>query len=70
LLLQFISFYTYENYATIEKMVSTGLVTPLIEQFFLLHRGPEALKLVEQGRVRGKVVVKLYTIKGKNRPTS
>ena len=48
-----------ENFATIETLVSNGLLTPLIEQIFLLPRGAEAFKLVEQGKVRGKVVLKL-----------
>ena len=48
-----------ENFATIETLVSTGLLIPLIEQVFLLPRGAEAFKLVEQGNVRGKVVRKL-----------
>jgi hypothetical protein len=48
-----------ENFALIETLVSTGLLTPLIEQIFLLPWGAEAFKLVEQGKVRGKVVLKL-----------
>jgi NADPH:quinone reductase-like Zn-dependent oxidoreductase len=48
-----------ENYAAIENLVKAGLLRPVIEQIFALPKGADALKLVEQGKVRGKVVVKI-----------
>jgi NADPH:quinone reductase-like Zn-dependent oxidoreductase len=48
-----------ENYAEIEQLIQLGFLKPLIERIFPLPDGAEALKILEQGKVRGKVVVKV-----------
>ena len=43
----------------IADMISRGLVKPYVQQSFLLEEGPEAHKMIETQRVRGKIVFHL-----------
>ena len=39
------------------ELLASGQLTPSIDQTFPLERAPEAMSLLEAGRVRGKVAI-------------
>jgi NADPH:quinone reductase-like Zn-dependent oxidoreductase len=39
------------------KQVAAGLLMPFVTSAYPLHRAPEALRVVEQGHARGKIVI-------------
>jgi NADPH:quinone reductase-like Zn-dependent oxidoreductase len=45
--------------AKIGELVEAGAVKGVVQEVFSLERGAEAMELVESGRVRGKVVLKI-----------
>lgn len=48
-----------EDLETIAKLVDEGAVRPVIEKVFPLEKAADANKLVEDGHVRGKVVIRV-----------
>lgn len=43
----------------VAERVAAGALRPLVTSTYPLHRAPEALRLVEQGHARGKVVIEV-----------
>jgi NADPH:quinone reductase-like Zn-dependent oxidoreductase len=41
----------------LKDMIEAGQVTPVIERSYTLAETPEAIRHIEAGRVRGKVVI-------------
>ena len=56
-----------QDLTTMYELMSTGKVTPVLDRCYRLSEVPEAIRYLEQGHARGKVVV---TIKGPNAPRS
>jgi NADPH:quinone reductase-like Zn-dependent oxidoreductase len=48
-----------EDLAEIAALVEAGQVTPVIDRTYPLAEVPEALRYVEQGHARGKVVISI-----------
>jgi NADPH:quinone reductase-like Zn-dependent oxidoreductase len=48
---------TPDDLATLGALVDSGAVTPVVDRTFALADVPSALRYVESGRVRGKVVI-------------
>ena len=48
---------TNERLTTLGKLLETGKVTPAIDRCYRLREVPEAIRYLEQGHARGKVVV-------------
>lgn len=46
-----------ENLAVLKELVESGKVTPVIDRTFPLREAPEAIRYLEQGKARGKVVI-------------
>lgn len=45
--------------AEITKLIESGIIKPIVDKIFPFAETNEALKFVESGRTKGKVVVKL-----------
>ncbi len=53
-------FITRENHADLEvltQLIEAGRVAPVIDRTYPLHEAPAAIRYLEAGRARGKVVV-------------
>jgi len=48
-----------EDYAEIEKLIEDGSVKPVIEQIYPLSQTKEAFTALEQGKVRGKIIIQV-----------
>ena len=48
---------TSEDLASLGELLTTGKVTPVIGRRYRLGEVPEAIRYLEQGHARGKVVV-------------
>ena len=53
----FISAAKREDLVALSELVEAGKVTPVIDRSYALHEAPAALRYVEEGHARGKVVV-------------
>ena len=57
--LPFISAVKRDDLVALSELVESGKVTPVIDRSYPLHEAPAALRYVEEGHARGKVVVAL-----------
>ena len=48
-----------EDLTTLRKLLATGKVTPVIDRCYSLREVPEAIRYLEAGHARGKVIIKL-----------
>jgi NADPH:quinone reductase-like Zn-dependent oxidoreductase len=48
-----------EDLAVLSELVQTGKVTPVIDRRYGLNEVPEAIRYLEEGHARGKVVITL-----------
>jgi NADPH:quinone reductase-like Zn-dependent oxidoreductase len=55
-----------EDLALLSDLVSRGEVTPVIDKRFLLSELAEAIRYVEEGHVRGKVVIEVEDATGRS----
>jgi NADPH:quinone reductase-like Zn-dependent oxidoreductase len=53
----FVSTQNHEDLTVLAELLETGQVTPVIDQTFPLSEGPKAIRYLEEGHARGKVVV-------------
>ena len=53
----FISKETHRDMLVLAEMIEAGKLTPFVERTYPLSQAPEAIRHLEQGRVRGKVVI-------------
>ena len=53
----FIAKINKEDLSTVNELMATGKVTPVIDRRYSLREVPEALRYLEEGHARGKVVV-------------
>jgi NADPH:quinone reductase-like Zn-dependent oxidoreductase len=53
----FVAFPKQENLEFLTELLEAGKVTPVIDRTFPLDRAAEAIRYLEQGRTRGKVVI-------------
>jgi NADPH:quinone reductase-like Zn-dependent oxidoreductase len=49
------------DYDELRKLIEAGKVTPVINRTYHLDEAPEAIRYVEKGRARGKVVITIRT---------
>ena len=48
-----------EDLTTLRELMQTGRVTPVIDRCYRLSEVPEAIRYLEEGHARGKVVIRL-----------
>jgi NADPH:quinone reductase-like Zn-dependent oxidoreductase len=48
-----------EDLTTLHNLIATGKVTPVIDRRYSLNEVPEAIRYLEMGHARGKVVITL-----------
>jgi NADPH:quinone reductase-like Zn-dependent oxidoreductase len=53
----FVSTQNHEDLTVLAELLETGQVTPVIDQTFPLSEGPKAIRYLEEGHARGKVVI-------------
>ena len=53
----FVSRENYEDLLTLTELIESGKVTPAIDRTFPLNEVPKAIRYLEEGHVRGKVVI-------------
>ncbi len=59
-----------EDLAVLKELIETKKVTPVIDRCYTLSEVPEAIRYLEEGHARGKVVITLeYATKHNNAPT-
>jgi NADPH:quinone reductase-like Zn-dependent oxidoreductase len=56
-LLPFLAKYTKDDLRVLKELVDAGKVTPVIDRTYPLSEAPEAIRYLEAGHARGKVVV-------------
>jgi NADPH:quinone reductase-like Zn-dependent oxidoreductase len=57
--MMFMAKWRKEDLATMNELISTGKVIPVIDRRYRLKEVPEAIRYLEQGHARGKVVIDL-----------
>jgi NADPH:quinone reductase-like Zn-dependent oxidoreductase len=55
----FISRENHEDMIVLKELIEAGKVTPVIDRTYALSEVPEAIRYLEQGRARGKLVITL-----------
>ena len=50
-----------KDYDELRELIEAGKVTPVIDRVYQLDEAPEAIRYVEEGRARGKVVIMIRT---------
>lgn len=53
----FVSSENYEDLIVLKELIESGQVTPVIDRTYPLAESPEAIRHLEEGRARGKVVI-------------
>jgi NADPH:quinone reductase-like Zn-dependent oxidoreductase len=48
-----------DDLASIAELMKTGAVTPMIDRCYRLDEVPDAIRYLEQGHARGKVVISM-----------
>ncbi len=43
----------------VKDLIEAGQVTPVIDRTYPLHEAPEAIRYMEEGHARGKIVITL-----------
>jgi len=56
-LTSFINSENHEDMAVLAELIEAGKITPVIDRTYPLIEAPEAIRYLEQGRARGKIVV-------------
>jgi NADPH:quinone reductase-like Zn-dependent oxidoreductase len=46
-----------KDLATLKELIEAGKITPVIDSTYSLNETPDALRYLEQGHARGKVVI-------------
>jgi len=53
----FVSSENYEDMIVLKELIESGKVTPVIDRTYPLAEVPEAIRYLEEGQARGKVVI-------------
>jgi NADPH:quinone reductase-like Zn-dependent oxidoreductase len=53
----FVSSENHEDMNVLKELIEAGKVTPIIDRTYPLSEVPEAIRYLEEGRARGKVVI-------------
>jgi len=53
----FVSSENHEDLLVLKELIEAGKVTPVVEKTYQLNDAPDAIRHVEHGNARGKVVV-------------
>jgi NADPH:quinone reductase-like Zn-dependent oxidoreductase len=49
--------FKHEDVEFLKELISAGSIVPVIDRRYVLSEVPDALRYLEQGRARGKVVI-------------
>ena len=61
----------YEDLLVLTELIEAGKVTPVIDRTYPLSEAPKAIRYLEQGHARGKVVITIWRPpKGPARPAN
>jgi NADPH:quinone reductase-like Zn-dependent oxidoreductase len=52
---------SHEDLSTVRDLMAAGKVTPVIDRRYRLSETPEAIRYLEEGHARGKVVITVWT---------
>jgi NADPH:quinone reductase-like Zn-dependent oxidoreductase len=55
----FVSSENHEDMIVLKELIESGKVTPVIDRTYPLSEVPEAIRYLEEGRARGKVVINM-----------
>jgi NADPH:quinone reductase-like Zn-dependent oxidoreductase len=55
----FVSSENQEDMLALKDLIESGKVTPVIDRTFSLSEVPEAIRYLEEGHARGKIVITL-----------
>jgi NADPH:quinone reductase-like Zn-dependent oxidoreductase len=58
---RYLSMPNHEDLVVLKELVESGKLHPVVGRTFPLSETPEALRYIEGGHARGKVVVTLFT---------
>jgi NADPH:quinone reductase-like Zn-dependent oxidoreductase len=53
----FISKQNYEDLIVLTELMEAGKITPVIDRTYPLSEAPKAIRYLEQGQARGKIVI-------------
>jgi NADPH:quinone reductase-like Zn-dependent oxidoreductase len=53
----FISKENHEDMLVLKELIEAGKITPVIDRTYPLSEAPQAIRYLEQGHARGKVVI-------------
>ena len=53
----FVSSENHEDLIVLKELIESGKVTPVIDRVYPLAEVPEAIRYLEEGHARGKVVI-------------
>jgi 2-desacetyl-2-hydroxyethyl bacteriochlorophyllide A dehydrogenase len=53
----FVAKENYEDLQVLKELIEAGKITPIVDRTYSLSQTPEAIRYMEEGRARGKVVV-------------
>jgi NADPH:quinone reductase-like Zn-dependent oxidoreductase len=53
----FVSKENHEDMIVLKELIESGKITPVIDRTYPLTEAPEAIRYLEQGHARGKVVI-------------
>ena len=53
----FVSTQNKEDLLVLKELIEAGKVTPVIDRTYLLSEVPEAIRYLEEGHARGKVLI-------------
>ncbi len=53
----FVSRKNYDDMIVLKELIQAGKDTPVIDRAYPLSESPEAIRYLEEGRARGKVVI-------------
>ena len=56
-LVTFIAKENHEDLLVLKELIESGKVTPVIDRTYPLGEAPEAIRYLEEGHARGKVVI-------------
>jgi NADPH:quinone reductase-like Zn-dependent oxidoreductase len=55
----FVNKENHEDLLALKELIESGKVTPVIDRTYPLSQVPEAIRYLEEGHARGKVVISL-----------
>ena len=60
-MLPFLATYSQEDLVELKHLLEAGQITPVIDRYYPLSEVPEAIRYLEKGHARGKIVITVAT---------